>query len=151
MPRRTAKEYLAAAYHTLVKLAEREIEQGKLRDELTDGALYEVAGHVEVRVDGEAVRARFCGPLTVGHAQVSATSSVPKLPHVVAAILGRLTAPQRGKVYRELVKSFQDAGGVLPEPQAELVEQAEALLADLRTTQQISKRGPVRCEAKVER
>lgn len=117
------------------------------RDSLTAGAAHHVRLEISGAIDGQPLEpVAFEGRLTIGHDSTRASSAVPNQGQVLAWILGKLNAATREAILRDLPAEFAAHGGALPEVPCGLVAEAETLLAALRTSKQVTARGPVKCE-----
>lgn len=116
------------------------------RDALESGASHVVNLTVTGDIDGQPVEQSFAGRLTVGKDSTRASASVPNIEQVVAAILAKLNPATREAICRDLPAEFAANGHSLPALSVGQVEQAQALLAALKTSKQVAVRGSVKCE-----
>lgn len=131
-------ELIAAVLGQIGKISAKWFE----RDDLQDGASYEVVGTCHGTVNGHCFALPIDGTLTVGHESVSATSATPKQANIVAAILSKLNTVTREKVVQDLLSEYRETQDIVASEH--MVEMAEMLLAGIRSQKQIVKRGDVR-------
>lgn len=133
-----AVELEAAVLTTLGKLSDKWAE----RDELTDGASYDITGTVAGTIDGHAFSMPIDCTLTVGHESVKASSVTPKQTNIVAAILAKLNTATRTKIVQDLLDEYRETHDVAASEH--MVEMADMLLSGLREAKQVTQRGAVR-------
>jgi hypothetical protein len=132
----------AAAWAALGYVAEKEGD----RDQLGDSASFAVDLSITGSIDGQPIDQAISGRLNIGKGCVKASSVAPNVSHVIGCILGKLNEATRAKVLRELPEEYAAGGQSLPAVAVGLVNQADGLLAALRSTKQVASRGPVKCE-----
>lgn len=127
----------SAAWHVMAYVAGK-----RKRRELLEGpASCRVELTVAGKVAGKSIELPLSGQLNVNADGVRASSTGPSAVDILALALGRLSPRQRSSFCGQLRKQFAD--GQLPSTSAEIVEQAESLLKDLRTRVESPVKGSV--------
>jgi len=132
----------AVAWHALSRIADKE----SCRDDLRAGGVHVVKLAVSGTIDGQPVHESLDAILTVGHDSERASSSLPAVGHLVAAILAKLNTATRDSILANLPSEFVDNGYTLPAVPDTLIAQATGMLTRLRATQTVPVRGSVACK-----
>jgi hypothetical protein len=132
----------AVAWHALSRIADKE----SCRDDLRAGGVHVINLAISGSVDGQPVRESVDAILTVGHDSERASSSLPAVGHLIAAILAKLNTATREAVLANLPTEFAQNGYQLPIVPDTLIAQATAMLVRLRATQTVPVRGSVACK-----
>lgn len=121
-------EVSAVAWAALERAASKECR----RELLAEGSRREVELRIDGTIDEEPFVRSVRGPLCVGHAGVRAASSGPDANHLLAIVLGKLSAKTREKLLEELPDRFAELGRLPDVPDAR-IDEAKRLFQRLRT------------------
>lgn len=115
------------------------------RDELQDGASYEIHAHVAGTVNGHAFTCPLDAHMTVGHETTRASSVTPCVTEILALVLGKLNAATRASVVNEVLEMY-DATGTVEAGEANIAI-VDELLSQMRQAKSQTVRGSVKVEA----
>lgn len=132
---------LAVLWHSLAYMCKKLA----VRAEIEDGSRTKVEVKISARVGGVVLEESLDGYLLVGRPTGKASSSSAPAKDVVAYLLAQMPEARRNRELQRLPALYAK-GSVIPPVDAVVQEQAEQLLAQLRTQKTDVKAGAVRFE-----
>lgn len=135
-------ELASAAWHAISKVAAKECD----RDELSDGADYDVHFRVIAEVGGQTLDQSFDARLSVGYESERA-GSAPSAEALLGFCLAKLSKPKREALLAEIESEYA-AAGELPVA-GDVTELAKQSLKRMRSSKTSTVRGNVSCKATV--